>query len=69
MLVGKGGWKAMDTKREDKDGPDIFSPRAWCIDSWLVQCTRRNHPCLLLVGVLMCCHALPPYPRCHALPP
>ena len=43
-------------------GRDLVSPHACCFVSWLLQCTHRKRPCLLLVAVLLHCHALPSYP-------
>ena len=63
MHVGREMVRRGTPGRSTKTGPDLVSPHTCCFVSWLLQCTHRKCPCLLLVVVLLRCQALPPYPR------
>ena len=41
----------------------LASPHACCFVPWLPLCAGQRSPCFLLVAMLLCCCALPPYPR------
>ena len=50
-------------RRSSTNGCDLVSPHACCFVSWLLLCTHRKRPCLLLVAMLLGCHALPLHSR------
>ena len=50
-------------RRSTSKGHDLVSPHSRCFVSWMLLCTHGECPCLLLFAMLLCCLALPLYPR------